>query len=54
MGVYAFGAYGVLIGPLVSGALLALIDIYKQYLVKNIVRKEYIFLKKIVVDYFFC
>jgi predicted PurR-regulated permease PerM len=32
MGVYAFGAYGVLIGPLVSGAMLALVDIYKVYL----------------------
>jgi hypothetical protein len=35
MGVYTFGAYGVLIGPLVSGALLALIDIYKVYLPKH-------------------
>lgn len=32
MGVYAFGAYGVLLGPLVSGAMLALVDIYKIYL----------------------
>jgi predicted PurR-regulated permease PerM len=35
MGVYTFGAYGVLVGPLVSGALLALVDIYKVYLPKQ-------------------
>jgi hypothetical protein len=34
LGVYAFGAYGVLLGPLVSGALLALLEIYKAYLPK--------------------
>jgi hypothetical protein len=32
MGVYAFGWYGILMGPMVAGALLALLDIYKKYM----------------------
>ena len=47
LGVYAFGAYGVLLGPLVSGALLALLEIYKAYLPKvncfGLIRLEFWF-----------
>ena len=36
MGVYAFGAYGALLGPLVAGASLALVDIYKKYMLTDV------------------
>jgi predicted PurR-regulated permease PerM len=31
LGFYAFGSYGVLLGPMVAGASLVILDLYKTY-----------------------